>query len=74
MQAHCLPAVFPNSAMLPWLKLSWTDFMISYGSGFNSTSPESFQVLVILTFKSYKFNFAVNTTSKRTKTAIPKNN
>ena len=42
--------------------------MISYGPGFNSTSPESFKLLAILLFKCYKFNSAVNTTIKLTKT------
>ena len=62
-----------NNATLPWLKLSWTDCIIWYGPGFNSTSPEIFKLLVIFTFKCCKFNSYVNTTSKLTKNCHPQN-
>ena len=48
--------------------------MISYGPGFTSKSLESFKLREILAFKCCKFNSAVNTTSKLTKTVIPKKN
>ena len=46
---------------------------ISSSSEFNSTSPDSFKLLVIVTLNCYKSTSAVKTTSKLTKTVIHKN-
>ena len=49
------------------MKLPWIDLIISYGPGFNSTFPESFKLLVIITFKCCKFNATSNLTKLQEK-------